>query len=335
MRAAAVGVVGFALMVVTACGDPAATAPPTPTPRAGGYLGETPPELAPELFAPGFVSTGLYERDLAWTPDGAEAYWTVYSTGHRSGTVVAVRQRADGTWTEPFIPEPFRGSNSIEPFVTVDGAWLYFASDRPLPGESASADWNLWRAPRVEDGWGPAAPLAPPVTGDGDEFYPSLTADGVLYYTAELDDSLGGEDLYRSRPTAGGWAEPENLGPAVNSPGPEFNSLVHPGGDWILFGSAREGDAGRGDLYVAFADGAGGWTDAAPLPPPIASPALDFCPALSPDGRLLFFTSTRTTFEPTDQATYGDLAERLSAPGNGHGDLWWVDVRALDLVRTN
>ena len=32
---------------------------------------------APELFAPGFISTGMYERDLAISPDGNEMIYTL------------------------------------------------------------------------------------------------------------------------------------------------------------------------------------------------------------------------------------------------------------------
>jgi hypothetical protein len=33
----------------------------------GPYLGQKPPGMKPEIFAPGIVSTGMYERDMAVT----------------------------------------------------------------------------------------------------------------------------------------------------------------------------------------------------------------------------------------------------------------------------
>ena len=109
---------------------------PTSAVRKGPWLGETPPGTSPKLFAQGFVSTGMYERDTAWTPDGRELYWTVMAPVSQRGTIVAARMRDDGTWSRPFIPTIFRGSSDIEPFVTPDGRWLWFASTRPLPGET-------------------------------------------------------------------------------------------------------------------------------------------------------------------------------------------------------
>ena len=299
---------------------------------AGEYLGQVTPGLEPVLFAPGVISTELGERDLAFSPGGREVYWTLYVAAARRGTVVGMRRGEDDRWSAPEIPGIFIGHNSLEPFVTVDGQWLWFASDRPLPGESKRGDWNLWRAPRRGGDWGDPEPLPAPVNGDGNEFYPSLTRDGALLFTAELEGGLGGEDLWMTTPTPDGWSEPVNIGPAVNSPGPEFNALIHPDGDWIVFGSVRDGDAGGGDLYVSFADGIGGWTEAVAAAA-LNSDRLDFCPALSPDERWLFFTSHRYETDPFAARSFADLGRRLRSPDNGAGDLYWVDVRVLDPLR--
>ena len=42
----------------------------------GNYLGQELPGMTPRLFAPGIVSTGLSERDMAITPDGDEIYFS-------------------------------------------------------------------------------------------------------------------------------------------------------------------------------------------------------------------------------------------------------------------
>ena len=318
--------------ITAACAAPAPDEPAVPDRPSGAWFGETMPGLEPVVFAPGVVSTGRYERDIAWTPDGRQALWTVYAPADRHGVIVTSRQLDDGTWTAPEILPTFVGHNSLEPFVTVDGAWLYFASTRPLPGEAEAGDWNLWRAPRVDDGWGEPAPLPKPISEDTDEYYPSLTRDGRLLFTAEREGGLGGEDLWLSSATDDGWSEPENLGAAVNSEGPEFNSLIHPDGDWILFGSVRAGDSGGGDLYISFAT-ADGWSPAQALAAPLNSPALDFCPALSPDGELLFLSSRRSLGDPTAVTSYDQLAGLLDGPGNGQSDLFWVCAEVLEPYR--
>lgn len=50
---------------------------------SGPYLGQTPPGLKAQVFAPGIVNTPLYTRDLAMTPDGKEIYFGVAAGGYR------------------------------------------------------------------------------------------------------------------------------------------------------------------------------------------------------------------------------------------------------------
>ena len=66
----------------------------------GDYLGQTPPGDTPQLFSPGFISTGLYERDVAMTPEGDEFYFGLMSGGY---TTICVTKRKGGVWTPPEI----------------------------------------------------------------------------------------------------------------------------------------------------------------------------------------------------------------------------------------
>ena len=47
-------------------------------PLTGPYLGQKPPGKTPEIFAPGIISTGFNERNLAFTPDGRELFYGLY-----------------------------------------------------------------------------------------------------------------------------------------------------------------------------------------------------------------------------------------------------------------
>ena len=67
------------------------------TAALGPYVGQVPPGSTPSLFAPGFVSTGMVERDVAMTPDGRERAGVVVAKGsgrkpvQRAGDVGAGR----------------------------------------------------------------------------------------------------------------------------------------------------------------------------------------------------------------------------------------------------
>jgi Tol biopolymer transport system component len=309
----------------TGCGDHVQENPDAEPARSGAYLGEPTPGALPAVFAPGLISTQHRQRDTAVSPDGRLFLYTLWGEGR--GTLIFLEQRGDG-WTGPEVA-PFSGVYSdIEPFFHPAGGRLYFASKRPLPGESEVGDWNLWFTEYGGGTWTPPAPLQG-VNEDGDEYYPAVTSDGTIYFTADREDSLGGEDIYRAREENGNYGAAENLGPAVNSKGPEFNAFVSPDGELLLFSSVRDGDQGGGDLYASFLEN-DAWTPARNLGPTINGPALDYCPFVSPDGKILFFSSMRAEPAPTTRRSYDDLMHVLDGPVNGQGSIYWVEAGVLD-----
>mgnify|MGYP001822770868 FL=1 len=296
-------------------------------PVNGPYLGQQPPGETPELF----LATGLGERDTTFTSDGSELYYSMWERRH--GYLLTRTDGPDG-WSEPeFAPFASPAYPELEPFITADGTWLYFISKRPLPDGGEPESFNLWRVPRADGGWGAPELLPEPVNSEHEEFYPSLTTDGDLYFTSDRPGGLGGEDIWWAEWTGDGWAEPENLGPSVNSPGPEFNSLIAPDGSWLIFGSVREGDAGGGDLHIAFRGPDGDFLPSMNMGEPLNSSALDYCPALSPDGSIFFFTSSRVPDGDPDPMTFGELEALASGPSNGRDNIWWVSSRVIEGLR--
>lgn len=318
-------------LVTVACGPTVPPAPKTHARPTGPYLGQPLPSEVPQPFAVDVLGAPYDIRDISWTPDGQQLFFTIWGRGR--GTIVTVARTGD-VWGQPEIA-PFSGrSSDLEPFVSPAGDELFFASRRPLTGGTEEKDWDLWAVRRTVSGWGEPANLGPTINTPGGEYYPSLTADETLYFTSERPDTLGGEDIYRSRRLPdGSWSEPENLGPAVNSPGPDYNALIAPDESFLIFGSVREGDVGGGDLHIAFRDEDGSWLPARNMGDPINSTTLDYCPALSPDGRLLFFTSRRVPEEHGRPTTYPALDAALRGPFNGSSNLWWVDAAIIDTLR--
>jgi len=325
MRPVALALLGVLLLVGCSCEDDIETTK-TAASLNGPWLGQEPPGAEPAVF----LATALAERDTTWTPDGRQLYYSLFE---RQRGVIVTRSERSGGWSDPEFAG-FSGVHSdLEPFITHDGAWLYFISKRPRPGETDPGEWDLWRVPRTESGWGEPEILPAPVNDENKEFYPSLTTDGDLYFTSDRPGGRGGEDIWWAEWTGDGWAEPENLGPAVNSPGPEFNSLIAPDGSWLIFGSVREGDLGGGDMHIAFRGPGGEFLPAVNMGEPINSAALDYCPALSPDGAILFFTSSRLADGVPDPVSYSELEALMAGPGNGRDNIWWVSAEVIDDLR--
>ena len=280
----------------------------------------------PELFLPGLVNTGFNERDAALASNNQDFFYTIW--GNKWGTIVSI-QEIDGRLIGPTVMS-FSGQYSdLEPALSPDGNRLYFASNRPLQGGTDSKDYDIWVVNKSGDTWGEPKNLGPTINTPGDEFYPSASDDGTLYFTAQLDSGMGREDIWKSVQKEGIFQKPENLGPNINTPFFEYNAFVSPDKSYLIFGSfGREDDLGGGDLYISF-NSETGWTNARHLGSNINSPALDYCPFVSMDGQYFFFTSQRSVDMGTKPKDFAELSQILAGPGNGFGDIYWMKADSI------
>ncbi|MCP4581677.1 MAG: hypothetical protein GY839_08640 [candidate division Zixibacteria bacterium] len=293
----------------------------------GEYLGQALPDTIPRIFAPGFISAGFNERDAAFSPDGQEFYFSIWLP-LRKGVIMVSRQ-FDGQWTQPQVAS-FSGKYSdTEPFITHDGSKLYYASNKPLDDESEAKDYDIWYVERTQTGWSNPINLGEPINSEQNEFYPALTISGTLYFTALNEKS---EDIFRSELVDGKHAEPANLGDSINTKSGEFNSLISPDESYLIFSSFGRGDgSGGGDLYISFRDDNGVWTKARNMGERFNNNRLDYCPALSPDGKYLFFTASKIwpEFEKTRLKSYNDIETLHNSTRNGNSDIYWVDSKVI------
>ncbi|MCU0393685.1 MAG: hypothetical protein MUE81_21435 [Thermoflexibacter sp.] len=293
------------------------------------YLGKTQPKESPTLFAPYELSTNFNERDFAISPDGKEIYYS-FITSERSAAIM-VRKYENNKWQLAKTASFSDNSYNIEPAFSPDGKKLFFASNRSLAG-GGTKDFDIWFVERKADGtWGEPQNLGEPVNTPADEYYPSLTKDGTIYYTAKYNAGIGGEDIWQSKWVNGQYTKPEVLPQSVNSAKDEFNAFIDPNGKYILFSSfGRADDMGRGDLYVSLKDANGEWTRAKHLQW-LNSDRLDYCPYVSPDGKYLFFTSERFGQGNTSNNPFkvNSLLKRFISPENGRGDIYWVEMSTI------
>ncbi len=245
-------------------------------------LGFAQREDEPAPFAGGFFSNASV-LGISFSSDGKTFYLSQSYTHVLSSSV------ENGRWIAP-KPLPFSGGpyRDGDPFLSPDGNQLFFWSSRPIAGQPRQG-LSLWVADRAPKGWSAPRPLSANINrADSSPVFPSVTADGTLYFTDRRPDSLGARDIYRARKTPDGYAEPENLGPPVSSEHDEWDAYVAPDESFIVFASARPAGAGRPSLYVS-ARTDEGWTTPRDIGPAIGGLAT-CCPAVSPDGQYLFFS---------------------------------------------
>jgi Tol biopolymer transport system component len=266
-------------------GDDSPWAPPGPEYTRGDTV---------ERFAPGIVSTGS-EFASAFTRDGRTVFFT--RTNQDRSRLTLMRSRlANGAWSAPEQVPLGPITRAMDPHVAPDGRRLFFTAPRRQEAGAITepgGDWDTWVAELAEDGaTGAYRRLDGPFNTERVEMYTSVTRSGALYYgTAPLPGSADTtwRGVWRADLAPGGTTR--RLEGAVNMPGFEGgNPYVTPDERVLIFGSARPGGSGRGDLWMSVRGDDGRWGDAVNLGPAVNGPEVEFCPQLSPDGRFLFFS---------------------------------------------
>ncbi|HEX7061827.1 MAG TPA: hypothetical protein VF200_07630 [Woeseiaceae bacterium] len=282
----------------------------------------------PALVFPDEISTGDDESHPTLAPDGRTFFYLKNTPSFDFYTIIYSTWQ-DGHWSKPQTV-PFSGQYPDGDLVfTPDGTRAYFVSARPVNGEPRE-DTEIWTIERTAGGWGEPEHVAE-LSSPGYEWFPTLTADGTMYFGSSREGGLGGHDIWRSHQVDGVWQPPENVGAPVNSPGEEIEALVTPDESMLVFAAKNRGDAiGAYDLYIARRDG-DGWAEPVHPGSPLNSKGWEFSPRLSPGGALFFFTSSRGFgSDPLKyRLTFDALVERIRSPGNGLRDIYVMDAAAL------
>jgi hypothetical protein len=100
------------------------------------------------------------------------------------------------------------------------------------------------RARRADGSFEPANPTGPPIDTEqskGDTFV--APTESYLIFSSNDREGYGSSDLFVAfRTPDGGWSEPRNMGPVINTEELEFCPMVSPDGRWLSF-SRRYGES--------------------------------------------------------------------------------------------
>lgn len=110
------------------------------------------------------------------------------------------------------------GFQSINPFVTADGKWLYYASNRP----GGYGGFDIWRIALDEVGSPTGEPynVGEPLNSEYDELSPFFhEKSSSLFFSSNGHASMGGLDIFKSNydPESDYYEMPINLGIPINS----------------------------------------------------------------------------------------------------------------------
>ncbi|NER12225.1 hypothetical protein GWK08_02110 [Leptobacterium flavescens] len=281
---------------------------PSGTDNSLQYLGQTPPSMTPEIFAPGLISKSTeYEFGSVFSKDGMEFFYGV-DTGNRSE--IRYTRLENGKWTpsKTIISHQQYGYN--DPFLSPDENELYYISDMPMNGKGSGKDYDIWYSVRNGDKWSEPINAGKNINSDKNEYYISFTEDGSMYFSSNKMAENGNDynfDIYSSARRKGEYQEAVKLSDAVNTGSYEADVFIAPDESYIIFCANRKEGLGRGDLYISFKDENGNWTKSKNMGSLINTNGHELCPFVSRDGKYFFYTSRQ--------------------------DIYWVDAKILEQYR--
>jgi Tol biopolymer transport system component len=301
----------------------------------GPYLGQRPPGMTPEIFAPGIISTNMNAAKIVFSPDGKEIVFRLMNYNHSFYTIVFMRQE-NGVWSKPEVA-PFSGKyHDTDPYFSLDGKQLFFGSNRPLEGQKAPKDPDIWVVERKESGWSTPVNLGFIVNSDKGDVNPAVSQNRTLYFASNRDGGRGNHDIYMSKLINGKYAQPENLGDAINTSFTESGPYIAPDESYIIF-NRYSSDTGNG-LYISFRNNDGSWSKAINMGKKINTEndgMHGFHGFVSPDSKYLFFTSDRNPYfpHPDHNLTYDEIVKIFNSPLNGSYNIYWVDARIIEELK--
>ena len=169
----------------------------------------------------------------------------------KNGCQIMVAGKSGGSFSEA-RPVEIAGVDTLDivghPTLTSDELVIYFAAER----KGGFGGNDIWMAMRESTSEAFKRPfnLGERINTAGNEVFPFLRYDTVLYFASDGHGGMGGLDIFvSSMDTAGEWGTPRNLKHPINSTGDDFAIVFHPTEERGFISSSRGNTRGLDNIY--------------------------------------------------------------------------------------
>jgi peptidoglycan-associated lipoprotein len=195
------------------------------------------------------LNSEFEEGTPSFSADYNEIYFTKCEAGKREtkGCAIMYSKRTGAGWSEPENLGLLADSLvAAHPSISADGLTLYFVSD--LAGGFGGKD--IYMVSRVNDGvaWSLPKNLGPDINTKGNELFPYVRNNGILYFASDGIIGMGGLDIFKATPQPDGSWVVQNMKAPINSFADDFGIVFENGSEKGVFSSTRKG-RGNDDLY--------------------------------------------------------------------------------------
>ena len=271
----------------------------------GLYLGQKPPGLTPEVFAPGVISIeGRYEHGISFSPNLQEVYYSANIKDEDPSIYFA--KLIGKNWTNPKKANFTKGLKvgEMHPFINPIGDKVFFTAHDQFTLPEHKESVKIWVVNRQGNGWSKAKQLDSPINKDF-VFYANQAKNGDLYYT-----NVSKWKMYYAPNKNGKYPEVHEVG--IES---GLHGFISPTQDYIVVNKRNKKDKQRkSDIYVYFKKKDNTWSKPINLGSKVNSNFGETCPSITPDGKYLFFS-------------------RYNEEG-GLSNFYWVSTEVISKLKT-
>jgi peptidoglycan-associated lipoprotein len=194
------------------------------------------------------INTEFDEGAGSISPDGSQMYYTYCSEDPEAPRTAEIRvsSRSGAQWGAGQKVEISKDTTQMaaHPAVGADG-YLYFVSDR-MGGYGGK---DIWRIPLEQIGSTLPENLGPEINTPGNEMYPYLREDSVLYFSSDGRPGMGGLDIFKAKQSKSGRWKVENMQAPVNSMADDFGITFAGRKENGFFSSNRNDGRGADHIY--------------------------------------------------------------------------------------
>jgi hypothetical protein len=249
---------------------------------------------SPKVFGKGIISNGDFVFKPSFTPDGKTVFFSKATTNFGYIAIFFSTRKGD-EWSEPRAVNFTGVYRDADPFISADGKYLYFTSDRPVNGKSfKDFDFHCFYV-ELNGSFVISKPvlLDLPETGNMKPAYFSFANNRNVYFFSI--DGAGHGGIFMSEFKNGKYQPPVGL-PFNDVKFFDFDPMVARDESFIIFTSKGRKGFGGDDLWISFKK-SGTWTEPVNMGSKINGKGNEAAPSLSRDKKTLYFSSFKEGME--------------------------------------
>ncbi len=232
----------------------------------GPYMGQKPPGMVAEPFAPGIITTKGWEVEGVFAPGMKEFYYTTSAEEPFRPTVIGFRLE-NNVWKK-YTEFGRRGELTFSP----DGSRMHMAKGYK---------------DRVGDGWSERKSIGPAF--EEIQIMRLTTSSTGTYVLDEVGMPNGDGVIRYSRLNNDQREAPKSFGKEINTGRMNAHPFIAPDESYLIWDGEREDGYGDSDLYISFRQEDGTWEAAINMGDKVNTPYWDAYATVTPDGKYLMF----------------------------------------------